>query len=105
MIGLSGRYHNALFAACIFAGLLLSWLFSDHQLLTGDQTQMLYKGYLGAYEGVWLSYGNAASAVGNVPGSLSAWLIGGPLLLWDSPMPPWCCYWRCGWSDSCCLMR
>lgn len=85
MIGLSGRYHNALFAACIFAGLLLSWLFSDHQLLTGDQTQMLYKGYLGAYEGVWLSYGNAASAVGNVPGSLSAWLIGGPLLLWDSP--------------------
>ena len=88
MIGLSGRYHNALFAACIFVGLLLSWLFSDHQLLTGDQTQMLYKGYLGAYEGVWLSYGNAASAVGNVPGSLSAWLIGGPLLLWDSPYAP-----------------
>nr|WP_233267807.1 3-deoxy-D-manno-octulosonic acid transferase [Aeromonas veronii] len=88
MIGLSGRYHNALFAACIFAGLLLSWLFSDHQLLTGDQTQMLYKGYLGAYGGVWLSYGNAASAVGNVPGSLSAWLIGGPLLLWDSPYAP-----------------
>ncbi len=88
MIGLSGRYHNALFAACIFAGLLLSWLFSVNQLLTGDQTQMLYKGYLGAYEGVWLSYGNAASAVGNVPGSLSAWLIGGPLLLWDSPYAP-----------------
>lgn len=88
MIGLSGRYHNALFAACIFAGLLLSWLFSVNQLLTGDQTQMLYKGYLGAYEGVWLSYGNASSAVGNVPGSLSAWLIGGPLLLWDSPYAP-----------------
>ncbi|PJG60341.1 3-deoxy-D-manno-octulosonic acid transferase [Aeromonas cavernicola] len=49
---------------------------------------MLYKGYLGAYQGVWLSYGNAASAVGNVPGSLSAWLIGGPLLLWDSPYTP-----------------
>ncbi len=88
MIGLGGRYHNALFAACIFSGLLLSWLFSVNQLLTGDQTQMLYKGYLGAYEGVWLSYGNAASAVGNVPGSLSAWLIGGPLLLWDSPYAP-----------------
>ncbi len=88
MIGLSGRYHNALFVACIFAGLLLSWLFSVNQLLTGDQTQMLYKGYLGAYEGIWLSYGNAASAVGNVPGSLSAWLIGGPLLLWDSPYAP-----------------
>ncbi|UDN22835.1 3-deoxy-D-manno-octulosonic acid transferase [Aeromonas veronii] len=88
MIGLSGRYHNALFAVCIFAGLLLSWLFTVNQLLTGDQTQMLYKGYLGAYEGVWLSYGNAASAVGNVPGSLSSWLIGGPLLLWDSPYAP-----------------
>lgn len=72
----------------VFVGLLISILFSHNQLLTGDQTQMLYKGYLGAYEGVWLSYGNAASAVGNVPGSLSAWLIGGPLLLWDSPYAP-----------------
>jgi len=71
-----------------FLGILISLLFFQHQLLTGDQTQMLYKGYLGAYEGVWLHYGNAASAVGNVPGSLSAWLIGGPLLLWDSPYAP-----------------
>ncbi|MEH8231211.1 3-deoxy-D-manno-octulosonic acid transferase [Aeromonas veronii] len=77
-----------LFYLGLGGGLLLSWLFSVNQLLTGDQTQMLYKGYLGAYEGVWLSYGNAASAVGNVPGSLSAWLIGGPLLLWDSPYAP-----------------
>nr|WP_254203541.1 3-deoxy-D-manno-octulosonic acid transferase [Aeromonas sp. FDAARGOS 1407] len=66
----------------------MSLVFFQFQILTGDQTQMLYKGYLGAYEGVWLSYGNAASAVGNVPGSLSAWLIGGPLLLWDSPYAP-----------------
>ncbi len=72
----------------MFIGLLISILYSNLQKLTGDQTQMLYKGYLGAYEGVWLSYGNAASAVGNVPGSLSAWLIGGPLLLWDSPYAP-----------------
>lgn len=72
----------------MFIGLLTSILYSNLQKLTGDQTQMLYKGYLGAYEGVWLSYGNAASAVGNVPGSLSAWLIGGPLLLWDSPYAP-----------------
>ncbi|EKB22468.1 hypothetical protein HMPREF1168_00968 [Aeromonas veronii AMC34] len=79
---------SVLFYLGLGGGLLLSWLFSVNQLLTGDQTQMLYKGYLGAYEGVWLSYGNAASAVGNVPGSLSAWLIGGPLLLWDSPYAP-----------------
>ncbi|MGL5250225.1 MAG: 3-deoxy-D-manno-octulosonic acid transferase, partial [Enterovibrio sp.] len=37
---------------------------------------------------IWLAFGNAASAVGNVPGSLSAWLIGGPLLLWDNPWAP-----------------
>ncbi|BEE15817.1 hypothetical protein VAWG006_00700 [Aeromonas enteropelogenes] len=72
----------------VIGGLLMSLVFFQFQILTGDQTQMLYKGYLGAYEGVWLSYGNAASAVGNVPGSLSAWLIGGPLLLWDSPYAP-----------------
>lgn len=79
---------NGLFYLGLGGGLLISLIFFQQQLLTGDQTQMLYKGYLGAYEGVWLSYGNAASAVGNVPGSLSAWLIGGPLLLWDSPYAP-----------------
>lgn len=80
--------HGVLWGGGVLLGLFCSALFLCHQLLTGDQTQMLYKGYLGAYEGVWLSYGNAASAVGNVPGSLSAWLIGGPLLLWDSPYAP-----------------
>lgn len=79
---------DRLFYLGVIGGLLMSLVFFQFQLLTGDQTQMLYKGYLGAYEGIWLSYGNAASAVGNVPGSLSAWLIGGPLLLWDSPYAP-----------------
>ncbi len=79
---------DRLFYLGVIGGLLMSLVFFPFQILTGDQTQMLYKGYLGAYEGVWLSYGNAASAVGNVPGSLSAWLIGGPLLLWDSPYAP-----------------
>ncbi|WP_236757850.1 3-deoxy-D-manno-octulosonic acid transferase [Aeromonas cavernicola] len=79
---------DRLFYLGIISGVLMFLMFFQFQLLTGDQTQMLYKGYLGAYQGVWLSYGNAASAVGNVPGSLSAWLIGGPLLLWDSPYTP-----------------
>ena len=82
------RGSDGLFYLGLIGGVLISLLFFQQQLLTGDQTQMLYKGYLGAYEGVWLSYGNAASAVGNVPGSLSAWLIGGPLLRWDSPYAP-----------------
>ncbi len=82
------KKNKLFYFGVMFIGLLISILYSNLQKLTGDQTQMLYKGYLGAYEGVWLSYGNAASAVGNVPGSLSAWLIGGPLLLWDSPYAP-----------------
>ena len=76
------------YGLALLLGIGISTLFFVSQIVAGDQTQMLYKGYLGAYEGVWLSYGNAASAVGNVPGSLSAWLIGGPLLLWDSPYAP-----------------
>lgn len=82
------KKNKLFYFGVMFIGLLISILYSNLQKLTGDQTQMLYKGYLGAYEGVWLSYGNAASAVGNVPGSLSAWLIGGPLLLWNSPYAP-----------------
>lgn len=59
------RGSDGLFYLGLIGGVLISLLFFQQQLLTGDQTQMLYKGYLGAYEGVWLSYGNAASAVGN----------------------------------------
>lgn len=77
-----------LFALGLLIGLFLSFLYANHQILTGDQFQMLEKGYLGAHKGVWQSYGNAASAVGNVPGSLSALVVGVPLMLWDSPWAP-----------------
>ncbi|MEZ9523266.1 3-deoxy-D-manno-octulosonic acid transferase [Enterovibrio norvegicus] len=69
-------------------GLCFAVMYANHQILTGDQTQMLEKGYLGAYHQTWAAFGNAASAVGNVPGSLSALVIGGPLLIWDSPWAP-----------------
>ncbi|MGF1865224.1 3-deoxy-D-manno-octulosonic acid transferase [Enterovibrio norvegicus] len=69
-------------------GLCFAVMYANHQILTGDQTQMLEKGYLGAYHQTWAAFGNAASAVGNVPGSLSAFVIGGPLLIWDSPWAP-----------------
>ena len=49
---------------------------------------MIQKGYLGAKSDIWMGYGNAASIVGNVPGSLSALVIGVPLMLWDSPWAP-----------------
>lgn len=82
------KYFLPLFLLLFITGLLLSLLYSNHQILTGDQEQMLDKGYLGATKGIWLSYGNAASAIGNVPGSLSAYIIGAPLSLWFSPWAP-----------------
>ena len=42
----------------------MSFLYASNQILTGDQTQMLEKGYLGAYQGIWMAFGNAASAGG-----------------------------------------
>ena len=72
----------------LIMGFGLSLLYANNQILTGDQTQMLYKGYLGAYQQTWLPFGNAASAVGNVPGYLSALAVGGPLMLWDNPWAP-----------------
>lgn len=77
-----------LFWLGVLLGLGLSWWYASNQILTGDQTQMIHKGYLGAYQGIWMSFGNAASVVGNVPGSLSAWVVGGPLLVWDHPYAP-----------------
>ncbi|WP_428357313.1 hypothetical protein [Methyloprofundus sp.] len=49
---------------------------------------MLIKGYMGAIQDIWLSYGNTASSLGNVPGSLSAYIIGAPLKIWLSPWAP-----------------
>lgn len=84
---LEKRFH-LLFYIGLILGLGLSFLYASHQILTGDQLQMLYKGYLAARKNIWLNYGNAASAMGNVPGSLSTILVGIPLKLVDSPYSP-----------------
>ena len=76
------------YASLFIIGLLLAVLYSSNQALNGDQLQTLYRGYLAAHQGIWLNYGNAASVVGNVPGSLSTLLVGVPLVLWDSPWSP-----------------
>jgi hypothetical protein len=72
----------------LLLGLALAWFYAGHQILTGDQTQMLYKGYMGAYKHIWINYGNAASAVGNVPGSMISYVVALPVMLYDSPMTP-----------------
>ncbi|MDP2575404.1 3-deoxy-D-manno-octulosonic acid transferase [Vibrio penaeicida] len=82
------KHFQILFFLILAAGTLFSIYYSGNQLLDGDQDQMLLKGYMGAYAGNWLPFGNYGSTVGNVPGYLSALVVGGPLLLWDSPWAP-----------------
>ena len=72
----------------LFIGFSLSLFYAQHQILTGDQTQMLYKGYMGAYNDSWSSFGNAASVVGNVPGSMISLAVGMPIMIYDSPWSP-----------------
>lgn len=84
----SSRAYPWLFGSGLALGLALAFWYMTQQLVEGDQLQMIHRGYLGAYHGVWLNVGNTASVVGNVPGSLLAWLVGGPLLVWDSPYAP-----------------
>ncbi|MFA0088580.1 3-deoxy-D-manno-octulosonic acid transferase [Vibrio sp. 10N.261.51.F12] len=82
------KNFTALYLLGLIVGLGFAFVYADNQILLGDQMQMIEKGYLGAYADVWLNFGNGASAVGNVPGSLSTWLVAGPLLVWDSPWAP-----------------
>lgn len=72
----------------LLLGVGLSLFYASHQILTGDQTQMLYKGYMAAYHDVWINYGNAASAVGNVPGSMITYVVAFPVMFFDSPWSP-----------------
>lgn len=87
-ISLPQASFNALYWGGIVLGLALAWLFATQQIVDGDQQQMLLNGYMGAYLGQWSSFGNAASVVGNVPGNLLGIVVGGPLLIWDSPYSP-----------------
>ncbi|UPW18554.1 3-deoxy-D-manno-octulosonic acid transferase [Agarivorans sp. TSD2052] len=82
------KHFNSIYWLVFLSAVALSLIYASNQILTGDQTQMLIKGYLGAYQNNWLSYGNAASVVGNVPGSLSTYIVGIPLLIWNSAWAP-----------------
>lgn len=74
-----GFNEYAIIALCLIVSTVLSLYYQSNQIIAGDQLQMLQKGFKGAIEGVYLPYGNEASTVGNVPGSLSSLLIGIPL--------------------------
>lgn len=72
----------------IVVSTILAIIFQSNQIIDGDQLQMLQKGYQGAILGEYLPYGNAASTVGNVPGSLSSYIIGYPLHMFMHPYSP-----------------
>jgi len=72
----------------LIIGIFLAYFYAKHQILTADQLQMIYKGYMAAYKDNWINYGNVASTVGNVPGSMLTYVVAIPILLFDSPMSP-----------------
>lgn len=68
--------------------ILLAFFYMEHQIVSGDQYQMLDKGYHALVTGEYLPYGNEASTMGNLPGSLSSIVVGFPLTLVNHPMAP-----------------
>lgn len=66
----------------------LGYFFEIHQIVSGDQMQMIEKGYHAAQTYEFIPYGNEASTVGNVPGSLSSIIVGLPLIIYMHPLSP-----------------
>ncbi|WP_294567646.1 3-deoxy-D-manno-octulosonic acid transferase [uncultured Succinatimonas sp.] len=79
-----------LLAICLFAliSFVLAFYYESNQIVSGDQLQMIEKGYHALMTGEFLPYGNEASTVGNVPGSLSSIVIGLPLIIFAHPLSP-----------------
>ena len=86
---------SQVYSGLFIVGLMLAVVYASNQALNGDQLQTLFRGYMAAHKDIWLNYGNAASVVGNVPGSLSTLLVGVPLFLWDSPWAPMLVIFAC----------
>lgn len=80
------------FKVLYWSGVIISFLFmlryADHQLVHGDQWQMLIRGYKTAYTGQWINYGNEASGFFHVPGSFLTAVVAIPLMVVDSPWAP-----------------
>ncbi len=63
----------------VFSGASLAYQNTQH--FTFDQLQMLLKGFHALFTGEYLPWGNEASALGNLPGYVSSFVIGFPLRL------------------------
>lgn len=78
------RLHplDYLLIALIIAVFALTSLgYQSTQHFSFDQMQMLLKGFHALFIGEYLPWGNEASALGNLPGQLSSFVIGFPLRL------------------------
>lgn len=78
----------ALFGLIIVIFAVFSFIFQVNQIFSFDQTQMLIKGYFAALSGEYLPFGNEASTTGNLPGSLSSFVIGFPFSVYFHAYSP-----------------
>ena len=69
-------------------GLLLSAVMVARSQVGGDQLNMLSRGWLWAVEGELVPYGLPTSAGGKAPGSLTSYVVGVPLRLWQHHRAP-----------------
>lgn len=77
-----------LFVLIIALFAVFSFIFQVNQIFSFDQTQMLVKGYHAALTGEYLPFGNEASTTGNLPGSLSSFVIGFPFSIYFHAYSP-----------------
>lgn len=66
----------------------LSYFYLVNERFIYDQVQMIIKGIYAAFTGKYLPFGNEASSLGNLPGSVSSFVIGFPLILYNDPYSP-----------------
>jgi len=95
----SGTARVALWAL-IVTGFVQGSFYAWNVVMTSDQEQMLTKGIRLAFLGQWELNGNLVTGGGNVPGSLTALVVGVPLMVWTTPWPPRC-WWACCSSPAC----
>ena len=69
----------------LILGTLCSCLMFHTLALHDDNIQILHKAYLLVFENVWTHYGNRATAVGYLPGSLTTALTALPMKAYLSP--------------------
>jgi len=82
------EFHPAVLWAIISLGFAQGLFYAWNAVMTSDQEQMLTKGIRLACLGQWEHYGNLVTGGGNVPGSLTALVVGVPLMVLDSAMAP-----------------